>query len=163
MYVVAACFLGSFAVDLYGLIRGPEPPFRYYQFVDGALLVEVIPPFNETPSWVAKRRPILLACERMRAGEDGVADRTRRAFIRRGARYVVMFISKEYVEKAWTTHERQHAQACALLAKEEYILPARFDDTDVRGMTTTVGIVDLRKTTPAELVTLIRDKVVNSS
>lgn len=81
----------------------------------------------------------------------------------KGSRYVVMFISKEYVEKAWTTHERQHAQARALLAKEEYILPARFDDTDVPGMTNTVGHVDLRKTTPAELVTLIRAKVVKSS
>ena len=80
----------------------------------------------------------------------------------KGSRYVVMFISKEYVAKAWTTHERQHAQARALLAKEEYILPARFDDTDVPGMTNTVGHVDLRQTTPAELVTLIRAKVGKS-
>jgi hypothetical protein len=80
----------------------------------------------------------------------------------KGSRYVVMFISKEYVEKAWPTHERQHAQARALLAKEEYILPARFDDTDVPGLTTTVGHVDLRNTTPAELVTLIQAKLVKS-
>jgi hypothetical protein len=75
------------------------------------------------------------------------------------SRYVVMFISKPYVEKAWTKHERQHAQARALLAKEEYILPARFDDTEVPGMTTTVGHVDLRSTTPAELVGLILTKL----
>jgi len=78
------------------------------------------------------------------------------------SRYVVMFISKDYVEKAWTTHERQHAQARALLARDEYILPARFDDTDVPGMTNTVGHVDLRNTTAAELVTLIRAKVARS-
>jgi len=75
------------------------------------------------------------------------------------SRYVVMFISKHYVEKAWTTHERQHAQARALVAKEEYILPARFDDTEVPGMTATVGHVDLRRTTPSELVALILRKL----
>ena len=75
------------------------------------------------------------------------------------SRYVVMFISKYYVEKAWTAHERQHAQARALVAKEEYILPARFDDTEVPGMTNTVGYVDLRKTTPTEFVVLILRKL----
>ena len=43
----------------------------------------------------------------------------------------------------------------ALFAQEEYILPARFDDTDVPGMTKTVAFQDLRRTTPAELVELI--------
>jgi hypothetical protein len=75
------------------------------------------------------------------------------------SRYVAMFVSKEYVEKAWTTHERQHAQARALLAKEEYILPARFDDTEVPGMTSTVGYVDLRQTSAPELVQLILRKL----
>ena len=78
------------------------------------------------------------------------------------ARYVVMFISREYVEKAWTTHERQHAQERALFAQEEYILPARFDDTDVPGMTKTVAFQDLRRTTPAQLVDLIIAKLRRS-
>ena len=75
------------------------------------------------------------------------------------ARYVVMFISKEYVEKTWTNHERQHAQGRSLVAKEEYILPARFDDTEVPGMTNTVAHQDLRNTSPEELVRLITAKV----
>ena len=75
------------------------------------------------------------------------------------ARYVVMFISKAYVEKAWTTHEREHAQGRALVAKEEYILPARFDDTPVPGMTSTVAFQDLRYTTPQQLVELILSKL----
>ncbi len=70
-----------------------------------------------------------------------------------------MFISKEYVDKAWTTHERKHAQERALFAQEEYILPARFDDTDVPGMTKTVAFQDLRQTTPRELVQLILAKL----
>jgi len=75
------------------------------------------------------------------------------------SRYVVMFISKEYVEKAWTKHERQHVQERALLVREEYILPARFDDTPVPGMPSTVAFQDLRKTTPEELASLILAKL----
>jgi len=75
------------------------------------------------------------------------------------SRYVVMFISRHYVEKAWTTHERQHAQARALVAKDEYILPARFDDTEVPGMTSTVGYVPLAHMEPSELVALIQTKI----
>jgi hypothetical protein len=75
------------------------------------------------------------------------------------SRYIVMFISKEYVEKAWTTHERKHAQDRALFAQEEYILPARFDDTPVPGMTKTAAFQDLRHTAPRELVDLILAKL----
>jgi hypothetical protein len=74
-------------------------------------------------------------------------------------RYVVMFISEAYVSKAWPTHERQHAQARALLAKEEYILPARFDDTDVPGLTNTVGHIDLRTHTAEQLVDVLLKKL----
>jgi hypothetical protein len=65
-------------------------------------------------------------------------------------------------KKAWTTHERRHAQDRALLAQSEYILPARFDDTAVPGMTSTVGFVDLRHTGPSELVGLILQKLGRS-
>jgi hypothetical protein len=75
------------------------------------------------------------------------------------SRFVVMFISKEYVEKAWTTHERRHAQDRALLAQSEYILPARFDDTAVPGMTMTVGFQDLRHMRPGELVDIVVAKL----
>jgi TIR domain len=75
------------------------------------------------------------------------------------SRFVVMFVSKEYVEKAWTTHERRHAQERALFAQDEYILPARFDDTAVPGMTNTVAFQDLRCTTPRQLVELILAKL----
>jgi hypothetical protein len=75
------------------------------------------------------------------------------------SRFVVMFISKHYVEKAFPTHERQHAQARALVAKEEYILPARFDDTEVPGLAPTVGYADLRKLSPEQLAELILQKL----
>ena len=78
---------------------------------------------------------------------------------REDARFVVMFTSEHYVTKAWPTHERQHAQSRALLAQSEYILPVRFDDTEVPGLTNTVSYQDARKITPEALADLIVEKV----
>ena len=74
-----------------------------------------------------------------------------------------MFVSKHYVAKPWTTHERQHAQDRALVAKEEYILPARFDATEVPGMTNTVGYVSLKDVPPERLVELVLTKLGKST
>ena len=70
---------------------------------------------------------------------------------RRMGRYCVMFISRAYSDKLWTNHERQSAQARAFQESQEYILPARFDDTEIPGMLTTVGYVDLQGLTPKQL------------
>lgn len=75
------------------------------------------------------------------------------------AKYVVLFASAEYAEKAWTNAERKAAQARALREKGEYILPARFDDTPIPGIQGTVAYVDLRQMTPAQLVEIIVKKV----
>lgn len=75
------------------------------------------------------------------------------------ARYCVLFISKHYARRLWTDHERQSAQARAFKEHREYILPARFDSTQIPGLRTTVGYVDLRKTSPRELATLIDKKL----
>jgi len=75
------------------------------------------------------------------------------------ARYCVMFISKHYAEKVWPTHERRSAFEKAIEAKEEYILPARFDDTEIPGLRKTVKYVDLRTKKPEELAKLIMQKL----
>ncbi len=63
---------------------------------------------------------------------------------RKRASYCIMFVSKEYKESMWTTHERRSAQARALEEKgKEYILPIRVDNTDVDGMVPTIGYVPL--------------------
>lgn len=54
------------------------------------------------------------------------------------ARYCLMFLSKDYVRKAWTNHERESAQARAFHDRE-YILPVRLDDTPVPGIRPTLG------------------------
>lgn len=67
------------------------------------------------------------------------------------ARYCVMFISKYYAEKVWPTHERRSAFEKAIEAKHEYVLPARFDDTEIPGLHKTIKYVDLRTKSPDQL------------
>jgi hypothetical protein len=75
------------------------------------------------------------------------------------SRFVVLFVSQHYPQKSWPTHERQSAQARAIRKGEVVLLPVRFDDTEIDGLPSTVGYVDLRTTPAAELVTLIREKL----
>ena len=78
------------------------------------------------------------------------------------ARFTVMFISKAYADKLWTNHERKAAQARAFQGAQEYILPARFDDTDIPGVLPTVGYVSLKDRSPDDLVSLITKKLISS-
>ena len=75
------------------------------------------------------------------------------------ARFCVMFISKHYADKVWPTHERRSAFEKAIESKEEYILPARFDDTSIPGLRKTIGYVDLRNKSPEQLAALILEKL----
>ena len=74
------------------------------------------------------------------------------------ARYVVMFVSEHYAKKAWPTFERQQAQARAIKAQETVILPVRFDDTEVPGLSS-VKFIDARVNTPTALADLIEAKL----
>lgn len=80
----------------------------------------------------------------------------------RRARFTVMFISRAYADKLWTNHERKSAQARAFQDSQEYILPARFDDTEIPGVLSTVGYVSLATRSPEELVSLITKKVIGA-
>lgn len=64
-----------------------------------------------------------------------VLDRT----YRHRARFVVMFVSRAYAEKVWPNLERQSAQSRAIEEVEPYILPVRFDDTDLPGLQRSVS------------------------
>ncbi len=75
------------------------------------------------------------------------------------AKYTLMFISKHYREKVWTNHERRAAQSRAFEESDEYILPVRFDDTDVPGILPTTGYIDLRTKSPAEVAILVGKKL----
>jgi hypothetical protein len=82
---------------------------------------------------------------------------------RNKARYCVIFISKYYAKKLLTNHERRSAQARALSESQEYILPARFDDTEIPGLLPTIDYVDLNITTPHELAKMLVQKIGHTS
>lgn len=78
---------------------------------------------------------------------------------RSAARFCVIFVSSHYAAKVWSNHERISAQARALTESSEYILPARFDSTDIPGLRPSIGYVDLTQLAPRELAQLICDKL----
>ncbi len=75
------------------------------------------------------------------------------------ARYTVMFISGFYNQKLWTNHERVSMQARAFQESREYILPVRFDNTEIPGILKTVGYINLKDRSPEELAILIEKKL----
>jgi AbiJ-like protein/TIR domain-containing protein len=77
----------------------------------------------------------------------------------KGARYCVMFISENYARKAWPNYERRSAIVRAVSERQEYILPARFDKTEVPGLLPTTVYVDLTKKTPLQIGELIVKKL----
>lgn len=78
------------------------------------------------------------------------------------AKFTVVFISKAYANKLWTNHERRAAQSRAFQEAQEYILPARFDDTEIPGVLPTIGYVSLKDRTPDDFVSLITKKLISA-
>ncbi|MCD4772979.1 MAG: TIR domain-containing protein [Bacteroidales bacterium] len=78
---------------------------------------------------------------------------------RKSARYCIPFISSSYKEKIWTSHEIKTAISRAIESNHEYILPARFDNTEIDGIRPTLGFIDLRKNTPEQLANKILKKL----
>jgi len=77
----------------------------------------------------------------------------------RSAKYCIPFISSHYKHKAWTNHEFRNAIARAVETKEDYILPAKFDDTHMDGLRTTLAYIDLRKYSPEQFADIIIKKL----
>jgi len=78
--------------------------------------------------------------------------------------YCIMFISKDYVSKAWPSHERRSAIAKQIEQANvrEYILPVVFDDSEVPGLQLSdIGYLDARKDTPEKVASLFLEKLYN--
>ncbi|MEV7691111.1 toll/interleukin-1 receptor domain-containing protein [Streptomyces bungoensis] len=77
----------------------------------------------------------------------------------KSAEYCILFASEEYAKKVWTNHERRSAQARALTAHAEYVLPVRFDDTEIPGIRTTIGYLNAQSIEPVRLAEMIAEKL----
>lgn len=78
---------------------------------------------------------------------------------REASQFCVVFVSEHYAQKVWTNHERQSAQARAFQENEEYLLPARFDETQIPGLRPTIGYLDISNMPPKQLAQMILEKL----
>ncbi len=72
---------------------------------------------------------------------------------------VVVFVSAEYAAGAWTRLERRAALGRAVAEAGVYVLPARFDDSELPGLLDDVVSVDLRGRTPEQFADLVAAKL----
>lgn len=79
------------------------------------------------------------------------------------ARFCVMFVSSDYEQKIWTTHERRSIQARAIHSATAYVLPVRFDDTEISGLLDTVGLLRAADLTPEEVAEFVIAKLAGPS
>lgn len=75
------------------------------------------------------------------------------------ARFALLFVSRHYLAKKWTNHERRSAQDRALSEAVSYILPVKLDDSTLPGLHEAVGYVDARKVGVTGLVSLVVQKL----
>jgi internalin A len=75
------------------------------------------------------------------------------------SKYVIVFVSKDYAEKIWTRHEIRNAFDRDLRQGDDYIIPARFDATQITGLRTSIGYADLREQTLHQFVETIVGKL----
>ncbi|MDP3006063.1 TIR domain-containing protein [Methylotenera sp.] len=91
-------------------------------------------------------------------GKDLVATFDR--IYRKESRYCIMFLSQEYADRMWTTHERRSATARALQEKgNEYILPVKIDDVDIDGLAPTLGYVSAASYSAQKIADLLMSKL----
>ena len=74
---------------------------------------------------------------------------------------VVVFLSADYAGRDWTRLERRAAFSRAVAEAGVYVLPARFDDSELPGLLPDVVTIDLRRYTPAQFADLIVEKLAN--
>jgi hypothetical protein len=77
----------------------------------------------------------------------------------RRSKFIVVFVSNEYVTKSWPDHERQHAISGRITRRDVSVLPVKFGEVALPGLPETVAYLDARRLTPAEIVDRILRKL----
>jgi hypothetical protein len=72
---------------------------------------------------------------------------------------VIVFVSADYADGGWTRLERRAAFSQAVAEAGVYVLPARFDDSELPGLLDDMVSVDLRRYTPEQFADLVAAKL----
>ncbi|MGH9838701.1 MAG: TIR domain-containing protein [Blastocatellia bacterium] len=75
------------------------------------------------------------------------------------ARFCLVLLSKEYVEKAWTNFERQNAISRFMEEKGNYILCLKIDDVHLPGLPHVIGYLDIRNYDEEAIYELLLQKL----
>lgn len=75
------------------------------------------------------------------------------------ARYCLILVSHDYVNKKWTKLERRFAISRALEQRGEYILPIRMDDSALPGLSSVISYIDARNTSGEEIYRRLLQKL----
>ena len=74
---------------------------------------------------------------------------------------VVVFISADYAGQPWTRLERRAAFSQAVIEAGVFVLPARFDDSELPGLLRDVVAIDLRRYTSGQFADLVVAKLAD--
>ena len=80
---------------------------------------------------------------------------------RNKCKFCIVFLSKQYAEKLWTRHELEAAQARAFKENEEYILPVKFDETEIPGINPTTGYLSASNFDPKQIAEMAIKKLAS--
>ena len=100
------------------------------------------------------------ADEQVRLWGTHLAEELPRIYARESAA-VVVFVSAEYAGRDWTRLERRAAFSRAVAEAGVYVLPARFDDSELPGLLPDVVTIDLRRYTPGQFADLVVAKLAD--
>jgi hypothetical protein len=75
------------------------------------------------------------------------------------ADFVILFVSKAYVTKAWPQHEFRNSLAAAIGSAGERILPVRLDDSELPGLRATIAYLDGRTNSPERVARAVLEKL----
>ena len=75
------------------------------------------------------------------------------------SRFCILFISAEYAKKTWMRPERQNVHNRTFGDDRDYFLVARFDNTEIEGLPSTMSYIDLRFFTPEQFAQIVIEKV----
>lgn len=79
---------------------------------------------------------------------------------RKAANYCVIFKSRDYIERMWTTHERRSAVARAVEERgQAYLLPIEVDPVDLPGISPTIAYVSLQQHTIDQIAQMLITKM----
>lgn len=78
---------------------------------------------------------------------------------RKDSRYCIVFICDSYVKKPWTKYEHTVLRARNLHESDVSILPARFDRTELPGLHSTFGYIDISKMKSRDFAVLVYNKI----